>query len=685
MSSALSKRQQARNEKALQDLLNNVPGNNVCADCQARNPSWASWSLGIFLCMRCATIHRKLGTHVSKVKSLTMDSWTNEQVDNMRKVGNVVSNKLYNPDNKKPPVPVDADEADSAMERFIRQKYIARALSTSKRRSGAGENDENPPPLPPKTPSRFGLRSASSLFPLGSKSKKESSHEPTSPRDPEPSLRDRSSQVFGATVDRERVDVDDKARKLAKLRDMGFMDESRNEMVLKGVNWNLERAIETLIRLGEGTQRSSSLLGTTRSATMPVTRSLTSSASSEAPRARPISPASTNPFDMLDAPPPPQPLSTQSTGTLQTKNPYLSTNPFGQPQQTPSALDLAFQNMSLAPTSQPLFPHHTGGLAQHPSSPGYQNPLTGPLTAPLPQATQGFGPQGYSGMATNGSIFAQPTGPAMTNYNPFFTAQTQPQQLQPQQQQQQQYQQPLTVNTTQFGGAVSSNPFARSPTRMTQSPTLTQIPEQAQQTFYAQSVQGLPAQTTNPFFNQMAATQTQQMYPGQAPLQIPQPTGLVPQMTGYMQQQQPLQRPDKAAILALYNYPPPAKPQQPGQDAGQGQTQQNSLFPQPQPQQQQQQQQPPPQQSQQPPLQQPTPVNPAATATATVGASKNPFATAGTAPTAAAAGPAAQTSRAEVAARHNVSRDSIMALGLDWSNGRHSPDAFASLSARNAR
>jgi hypothetical protein len=38
MSGALSKRQQARNEKALQDLVVNVPGNNFCADCQARNP-----------------------------------------------------------------------------------------------------------------------------------------------------------------------------------------------------------------------------------------------------------------------------------------------------------------------------------------------------------------------------------------------------------------------------------------------------------------------------------------------------------------------------------------------------------------------------------------------------------------------------------------------------------------------
>lgn len=37
--------------------------------------------LGVFLCMRCASIHRKLGTHISKVKSLSMDGWSNDQVD----------------------------------------------------------------------------------------------------------------------------------------------------------------------------------------------------------------------------------------------------------------------------------------------------------------------------------------------------------------------------------------------------------------------------------------------------------------------------------------------------------------------------------------------------------------------------------------------------------------------------
>lgn len=37
--------------------------------------------LGVFLCMRCGSLHRKMGTHISKVKSLSMDSWTSEQVE----------------------------------------------------------------------------------------------------------------------------------------------------------------------------------------------------------------------------------------------------------------------------------------------------------------------------------------------------------------------------------------------------------------------------------------------------------------------------------------------------------------------------------------------------------------------------------------------------------------------------
>ena len=44
-------------------------------------PRWASWNLGVFICIRCAGIHRNLGVHISRVKSVNLDSWTQEQIE----------------------------------------------------------------------------------------------------------------------------------------------------------------------------------------------------------------------------------------------------------------------------------------------------------------------------------------------------------------------------------------------------------------------------------------------------------------------------------------------------------------------------------------------------------------------------------------------------------------------------
>ena len=44
-------------------------------------PRWASWNLGVFMCIRCAGIHRNLGVHISRVKSVNLDSWTPEQIE----------------------------------------------------------------------------------------------------------------------------------------------------------------------------------------------------------------------------------------------------------------------------------------------------------------------------------------------------------------------------------------------------------------------------------------------------------------------------------------------------------------------------------------------------------------------------------------------------------------------------
>ncbi|RMX64043.1 hypothetical protein DD238_005861 [Peronospora effusa] len=71
-----------------QQELRQLPGNNRCVDCDAPYPQWATVSYGTFMCLECSGRHRGLGVHISFVRSVTMDSWTDKQVMQMQNGGN---------------------------------------------------------------------------------------------------------------------------------------------------------------------------------------------------------------------------------------------------------------------------------------------------------------------------------------------------------------------------------------------------------------------------------------------------------------------------------------------------------------------------------------------------------------------------------------------------------------------
>ncbi|XP_029113279.1 arf-GAP with coiled-coil, ANK repeat and PH domain-containing protein 1 isoform X1 [Scleropages formosus] len=130
-----------------------ITGNNQCCDCGELGPDWASINLGITLCIVCSGIHRSLGVHFSKVRSLTLDSWEPELIRLMCELGNTAINRIYEAridemTIKKPNPSSPRQEKESWIRsKYVEKKFIQKLPETGRsvplRRSSARRDRAN--------------------------------------------------------------------------------------------------------------------------------------------------------------------------------------------------------------------------------------------------------------------------------------------------------------------------------------------------------------------------------------------------------------------------------------------------------------------------------------------------------------------------------------------------------------
>ncbi|KAI9517331.1 Arf-GAP with coiled-coil, ANK repeat and PH domain-containing protein 2, partial [Dissostichus eleginoides] len=175
-----------KGESALQKVLV-IPGNTCCCDCGQPDPRWASINLGITLCIQCSGIHRSLGVHFSKVRSLTLDTWEPELLKLMCELGNGAINQIYEARREelaaRKPQPGDPRHE---VEAYIKAKYVDRrfvrlpsdeelrnkVVSLSKQEKRLSSSSEHLPPRPP--PPTPKLRAGQAAVARGSEARRDS-------------------------------------------------------------------------------------------------------------------------------------------------------------------------------------------------------------------------------------------------------------------------------------------------------------------------------------------------------------------------------------------------------------------------------------------------------------------------------------------------------------------------------
>lgn len=115
-------------------LINSDPTNKVCIDCDAPHPQWASVSYGTYFCLNCSGVHRSLGVHLSFVRSVSMDTWSEKHQKIMQLGGNGAFKKFA---------------IEQGIDKFsIQEKYNTVAAEYYRNKIKAAYDNATPPVLP---------------------------------------------------------------------------------------------------------------------------------------------------------------------------------------------------------------------------------------------------------------------------------------------------------------------------------------------------------------------------------------------------------------------------------------------------------------------------------------------------------------------------------------------------------
>uniref|UniRef100_A0A7S3G4X4 Uncharacterized protein n=1 Tax=Palpitomonas bilix TaxID=652834 RepID=A0A7S3G4X4_9EUKA len=138
----VSNRASSRRSVAAIHAVRLNPDNLHCADCGASDPDWVSINLGAVICLDCSGVHRSLGTHISKVRSATLDDLDESVVQVLKGIGNAGVNEVFgtamptasmgeeegeDSEKGREVGRINADSTREEREGYIKAKYVQKA------------------------------------------------------------------------------------------------------------------------------------------------------------------------------------------------------------------------------------------------------------------------------------------------------------------------------------------------------------------------------------------------------------------------------------------------------------------------------------------------------------------------------------------------------------------------------